>query len=165
MTTPRHADAGVGEPSPSGTIKRSTMTTRVSTPDAPVEVVDISMLLSLEAAQVEGEPDIIVELIDLYLEETPRRVAAVRRALEQGEVSALRGAAHCLRGSSASLGARRLAALCDELEGLSGDDLAREGSALLTRLLHEFGCVQRVFADERSRRLHPPRGWPWTYTS
>lgn len=115
----------------------------------------MSMLLSLEAAQAEGGPDIVVELIDLYFEDTPRRVAAVRRALEEEDVPALRWAAHGLRGSSASLGARRLAALCDELEGLPGEDLAREGASLLTRLAHEFECVRQAFADERSRRLHP----------
>lgn len=147
MTTPRRADAGGASPRPPGTTETAA--------DAHVEVVDVSMLLSLEAAQAEGAPDIIVELIDLYFEDTPRRVAAVRRALEDEDVSALRWAAHGLRGSSASLGARRLAALCDELEGLPGEELTREGAALLTRLVREFDCVWQVFADERSRRLRP----------
>jgi len=146
MTTLRRADAGAS-PRPSGTIETAA--------DAPVEVVDVAMLLSLEAAQAEGGPDIVVELIDLYFEDTPRRVAAVRRALEEEDVSALRWAAHGLRGSSASLGARRLAALCDELEGLPGEELTRGGAALLTRLVHEFDCVRHFFADERSRRLDP----------
>lgn len=162
MMTPECTDAEGGEPSPSGTVEaaaaaghRPTLTTQVSAPDAPREVLDMSMLLSLEAAQAEGGPDIIIELIDLYVEDTPRRVAAVRRALEEGDVPAVRRAAHGLRGSSASLGAHRLAALCDEIEGRPGGELAREGASLLTRLAHEFACVRVAFAHERSRRLLP----------
>lgn len=117
------------------------------------EPVDMIALLSLEAAQVEGEPDLIVELIELYAEDTPRRVTAIRGALARRDRAALQRAAHGLKGSSASLGARRVAALCDELEALSGEDVAREGGALFTRLEQEVERARLAFADERYRRL------------
>ena len=117
------------------------------------EAVDMAVLLSLEGAQVAGEPDLIVELIELYDEDTPRRLVAIRSALAEIDLAALRRAAHGLKGSSASLGARRVAALCDELEALPDEDSAREAEALLTRLEREFERARRAFADERERRL------------
>lgn len=117
------------------------------------EAVDMAVLLSLEGAQVAGEPDLIVELIELYDEDTPRRLATIRSALAEIDLAALRRAVHGLKGSSASLGARGVAALCDELEALPDEDSAREGAGLLTRLECEYERARRAFADERERRL------------
>lgn len=125
--------------------------TRASALDATGEAVDLAVLLSLEEAQVEGEPDLVVELIDLYAEDTPRRLAAIRSAWAAGDLAAFRGAAHCLKGSSASLGARQLAILCDKLERLSGAELLRGGEMLLTCLEREFARVRLALADERDR--------------
>jgi HPt (histidine-containing phosphotransfer) domain-containing protein len=126
---------------------------RATAPDVTGEVVDLGVLLGLEDAQVEGEPDLIVELIDLYAEDTPRRLAALQSAWAAGDLSALRRAAHGLKGSSASLGARRVEFLCDKLEQLSGEDLFQESAMLLTYLEGELARVRLAFADERSRRL------------
>lgn len=117
------------------------------------EAVDLVLLMSLEDAQVEGEPDFIVELIDLYAEDAPRRLSAIRGALAAGDLMALRRAAHGLKGSSASLGARQVQMLCEKLEQLSGRDFLREGETLLARLGHEFARAMSVFADERAGRL------------
>jgi len=125
--------------------------TRASTLDPMGEAVDLLVLLSLEEAQVEGEPDLVVELIDLYAEDTPRRLAAIRSAWAAGDLAALRGAAHGLKGSSASLGARQVAILCDKLERLSGTELLRGGGMLLTCLERECARVRLAFADERGR--------------
>lgn len=127
--------------------------TRAGAHDPAGEAVDVAALLSLEGAQVEGEPDLIVELIELYAEDTPRRLTAIRDALARTDWAALRRAAHGLKGGSASLGARRVAALCDELEALPGEDAAREGGGLFTRLEQEVERARLAFADERYRRL------------
>jgi HPt (histidine-containing phosphotransfer) domain-containing protein len=121
--------------------------------DATGEAVDLGVLLGLEEAQVEGEPDLVVELIDLYAEDTPRRLAAVRSAWAVGDLAALRWAAHGLKGSSASLGARQVVILCEKLERLSGEELLRGGEMLPTCLERELARAMLVFADERGRRL------------
>lgn len=126
---------------------------RASAPDTTGEAIDVAVLLSLEEAQVEGEPDLVVELIDLYAEDTPRRLAAIRSAWAAGDLAALRRAAHGLRGSSASLGARQVGILCEKLERLSGKESLQGGEMLLTCLEREFARVRLAFADERARRL------------
>ncbi|MET0623876.1 MAG: Hpt domain-containing protein [Pyrinomonadaceae bacterium] len=124
--------------------------TRTSALDAAGEAVDSVVLLSLEEAQVEGEPDLVVELIDLYAEDTPRRLDAIRSALAARDLAALRRAAHALKGSSASLGARQVMMLCEKLEQSSG---LQGGEMLLTCLEREYARVRLAFADERGRRL------------
>jgi signal transduction histidine kinase/CheY-like chemotaxis protein len=46
-----------------------------------------------------GSRRVLGEVIDVFLEDSPRLVAEVRRAAERGDAAALAGAAHTLRGS------------------------------------------------------------------
>lgn len=139
-----HADNTGREPGPRE---------RADAPDDAGEVLDLAVLLSLEDAQVEGEPDIVVELTELYDEDAPRRLTSIRGALAAGDSTALRRAAHGLRGGSASLGALRMAMLCEKLERLHGAESPHEGEMLLTCLERELARVRLAFAEERSRRL------------
>ena len=47
---------------------------------AALGAVDVAVLDGFAALQAEGEPDLIVELIDLYLEDAPRKVASMLEA-------------------------------------------------------------------------------------
>lgn len=119
------------------------------TPDA----VDLAVLAGLEGAQVEGEPDIVVELMELYLEDASGKLAAMHEDLTEKGGGSVGRFAHSLRGSSANLGARRVAALCEELERLGEGDPSCGGGVLLNRLESELACVRRVFEAERRRRM------------
>ena len=120
--------------------------------DAPLSAVDLGVLAGFEEMQAEGEPNLIVELIDLYLEEVPRRLASMLEAEACADSRALGGAAHSLKGSSASLGAFGVAALCEELERADCGDPSGRVGALLARMGQELERARRVFADERRRR-------------
>lgn len=115
------------------------------------DCVDMTTLNDLEDAQIDGEPDIIVELIDLYLEDVSGKLAVMREAIVKTDETSLRRAAHSLRGSSANLGARRVAALCGELERAGCADPVRVES-LRAGLERECELVRHVFTDERQRR-------------
>jgi HPt (histidine-containing phosphotransfer) domain-containing protein len=120
--------------------------------DAPPEAVDLGVLAGLEGLQDEGEPSLVVELIDLYLEEAPRQLASMFEAEASADADALRRAAHSLKGSSASLGAFGAAALCGELEHADCGDSSRGAGELIARLGQELERVRRVFAAERRKR-------------
>jgi HPt (histidine-containing phosphotransfer) domain-containing protein len=122
-------------------------------PHTVSEIVDMTMLFSLEAAQAEGDPDIIVELIDLYLADAPLRIAAMQAAIAAKDERALSRAAHNLRGSSANLGAHQLGARCADIEQADGHDSFQMSSAFLAQLEQEFGRVRQVFTAERRSRL------------
>jgi two-component system sensor histidine kinase/response regulator len=120
--------------------------------DGLSDAVDIAVLRRLEAAQVDGEPDVIVELIDLYLEDTARRLAAISIWLAQGDALSLRQAAHGLKGSSATLGAGRTARLCEEVDQLAVENSLGPAATLVSELEDEFARVRQAFLCERQRR-------------
>jgi HPt (histidine-containing phosphotransfer) domain-containing protein len=115
--------------------------------------VDLAVLRSYEKIQLDGEPGLIVELIDLYLEDAPRRVAVMRESLAKRNWLSVKREAHSLRGSSGNLGALQMARICDEIEGIESGDLFPSIAALLSYLEQELERVVHIFLAERQRRL------------
>jgi PAS domain S-box-containing protein len=103
--------------------------------------LDRTVLEGLRELQKEGEPDILEELIGLFLADVPSQLVALREALEAGDAPFVERIAHTLKGSSGNMGATRMTAICSELEevGASGD-LSR-APELLEQLNEEFGRV------------------------
>ena len=81
------------------------------------------MLSRLRSVRHEGEPDLVLEVIDLFLGESPSRVAALRDAVDRNDLAVIARVAHTLKGSAAHLGAKALTTLCGRLE-----DKARTGA-------------------------------------
>jgi HPt (histidine-containing phosphotransfer) domain-containing protein len=113
--------------------------------------VDLAVLASYEEAQIEGEPDFVVELIDLYLDEVPRLFDSLHSAIDNNDATTTRRNAHSLRGSSANLGVLQLAALADELEHLD-HPCSTTAVQLLQNLESEFRRVKEILTAERQRR-------------
>lgn len=122
-------------------------------PEIARAFVDLAMLASYEEIQLDGEPDLIVELIDLYLEDAPRRVAVMQESLAKRDWLSLKREAHNLRGSSGNLGALQMARICDEIEGIESGNLFASTAALLNCLGLELERVVHIFLAERQRRL------------
>ena len=121
-------------------------------PEAFRAAVDLSVLADYEKIQLEGEPDLIVELIDLYLEDAPRRVAAMQESLAGRNWQLVKREAHSLQGSSGNVGAFQIAQICAEIEGLDFEKLCPSGAALLSCLELGLRQVRHAFLVERQRR-------------
>jgi two-component system, sensor histidine kinase and response regulator len=66
-------------------------------------------------------PDIVDQLLDLFLTSTPPLLDELRTALDAGDDDALRRAAHKLKGSCQNIGATFMATLCRSIEAGEGD--------------------------------------------
>jgi two-component system, sensor histidine kinase and response regulator len=66
-------------------------------------------------------PDIVDQLLDLFLTSTPPLLDDLRAALDEGNHDELRRAAHKLKGSCQNIGATFMATLCREIETGEGD--------------------------------------------
>ncbi len=83
-------------------------------------------------------PRMLREIIDQFLDTAEQQQVAIRRAIEQSDPEALAVAAHGLKGSSATVGASRMAEICKDLErdaragsiGGAGEQLAELGREL-----------------------------------
>jgi CheY-like chemotaxis protein len=110
--------------------------------------VDISVLVGLRELQGEGEPDILNELIELFLGEVPTQLKALREAAQVGETQSVERIAHTLKGSSANMGALRMEALCAELEEAGRSEDLSAASGQISRLEEEFGRVRTVLEKD-----------------
>jgi CheY-like chemotaxis protein len=65
-----------------------------------------------------GDPAFLAELIDTFLEDAPQLLAQIQQAVQQGDATLLRRAAHSLKSNSAEFGAQGLSSLCRDLEAV-----------------------------------------------
>lgn len=119
------------------------------------DAVDMDLLNAFEELQSDDGSDLIVELIDLYLEDAPQRIASMREASLATEWLLLKRAAHNLKGSSGNLGVRQVALTCEEIETIDHSSVHSSSGVerILQRLDDEFAAANEVLVAERSRRL------------
>jgi HPt (histidine-containing phosphotransfer) domain-containing protein len=98
-----------------------------------------------------GDAELLAELVEVFFEDVPPRLAALREATESGDAESVERVAHTLKGSCGNMGAWRMAQICAELQdtGASGD-LAR-APELLEQLEAEFGRVRPALEAEVAR--------------
>jgi two-component system, sensor histidine kinase and response regulator len=123
-------------------------------PNEPEEPARGATVLNREwlLARVQGDHELLQEVIELFFRETPAMQDAIREAIARGDGMALERAAHSVKGAASSFGAHaaREAALALERIGGGGDltDAARAWDTLasemarLTRALVEFSTEQ-----------------------
>src|SRR5438876_4156014 len=97
---------------------------------ATTGAIDPAVIVSLDEAWDEGEADLVVELIDLYLGDAPQWVEAIRTAAAENDATVLKRVAHTLKGSSGSLGIRQVAEVCGMLELNCSESAARVNELL-----------------------------------
>jgi HPt (histidine-containing phosphotransfer) domain-containing protein len=97
--------------------------------------------------QVGGDPEFMVEIIDLYLSERERQIADIRAAIEQCDYEALSRLAHTIKGSFGSLHAKRARARAQELEVA-----AKAGNAASCRAI--FDNLMRDLAELEPQLTH-----------
>ncbi|HLL40933.1 MAG TPA: response regulator, partial [Rubrobacteraceae bacterium] len=118
------------------------------TPDVSV---DYSVLESLRELQGEGEPDILEELVGMFLDDAPSQLETLKEAAEKGDTQSIERLAHTLKGSCGNMGAVRMEALYSELENMGRSESLLDAPARISRLEEELGRVRAAFEEELSR--------------
>lgn len=103
--------------------------------------------------RVEGDVELLREIVGLFFEETPELLSSIRESIARRDSAALEHAAHSLKGTVSSFGARaaREAALRLEVVGRSGDLTYAEPACV--ELEKEIASLTQALTDFREERV------------
>ena len=113
------------------------------------EILDKGVLDGVRDLRAPGEPDPLAELIDLFLLDTPPRIARILDSFKAGDPAELERAAHSLKGSSSNLGAKCLADACTEIVNVTREGKLPEASSI-ARVLSEFERLKPVLEEQKN---------------
>ncbi len=100
--------------------------------------IDRSALDILRELQDKDDPNLVGDLIKLFVGTTPDRLSKMKSAITGANANELALCAHSLKSSSANLGARQMRELCDKLENLGNAGTCAGAPALFSQLEKEF---------------------------
>ncbi len=86
----------------------------------------------------DGGHGLLSEMIEIFREDTPRRVRDILAAAGEGDAEELSRTAHALKGGAGALGAEALRHLASDLESLGRSGSAAAGADLSERLHATF---------------------------
>ena len=117
-------------------------------PDESGGTIDPRAMKELLELQEEGASNIVEEIVDIFLEDTPKRMVRIRDAMDSADPPALAHNAHALKGSCTVIGAVKMRDLCDELEKMGEASRLNDAEAQFRRLDRELGRVRRELSEK-----------------
>ena len=113
------------------------------------QVLDMSVVEELLSFSDDGDPELLLDLIQMFLDDGPEKVRAVHEGLQAGDFEKMERAAHSLKGSSGNLGARLLQDTCEKIQLATRQRQLDESRRLTTDLDREFADAEAAL-----RQLH-----------
>jgi HPt (histidine-containing phosphotransfer) domain-containing protein len=105
-------------------------------------VLDPDVVERLRQLTPPGEPDVLREILNLFLDEVPKKIDSLRLALTSGDAATLQRAAHSLKGSSGNIGARAMYEVCRQLDDRAKSEELARLQPLVEALQAEYGKVE-----------------------
>jgi len=114
--------------------------------------IDSRVIAQLRELQDPDEPDLVQSLIALFFTEGQERIDRILAAARAGDAATIERAAHSLKGSAGTIGARRLSAACAALEAAAPGDAADHVNTV-TREYAAAVDALRALQDWKTGRL------------
>jgi len=118
-------------------------------PDVPTLDPDVLASLALQVGP--DNPELIDELLHIYLDNAPQLIRDMDAALAAGEAKDLMRAAHTLKSSSASMGALRLSGLSKTIEIAARNQALADIGDSIAGVKTEFDAVKAALNARRRR--------------
>jgi HPt (histidine-containing phosphotransfer) domain-containing protein len=115
--------------------------------------LDRSVLEGLREFQIPGEPDLLGQVIDAFIEESRAAGERLTAALVEDDRKAVKFNAHALKGSSATIGATKSREIAAYLE-TNAFDLSRD--EVMTQVGELNAAIERVSAELQELRGDSP---------
>lgn len=117
------------------------------------EIIDPVVIASLRQLSRPGQPDPLAGFIDLFLHEAPGELEVLSSAVSRNDATCLAetlSAASALKGSAGNLGARHLAALCEEIEQTAKFWVLADAKPIVQQARQEFDRVRAALETLKS---------------
>ena len=108
----------------------------------PSPILDQEAIDNLRALDPDGGDTFLREIIGIFLEDTPLRIAEIDQSLAAGDAGTFIRAAHTIKGASSNVGAASLRAVAEQLEHRSKKDGLADVTALVAELKTAFATAQ-----------------------
>ncbi len=118
--------------------RKATVTRR-----APTEVFDSGGALN----RAGHDPELLAELIEIFLEDCPRRMAEIQEAIGLSDAQGLERSAHKLKGAAAVFDARNVVELAEQLETLGRQADIRSAQEVLSTLDCQIDELTRALQE------------------
>ena len=79
------------------------------------DVIDLNEVLE----RVQNDRELLIELLDIFLEDCPEKISAIKEAVEKKDFGQLRDAAHSMKGASGNISAKKIHALFLQIEQMA----------------------------------------------
>jgi CheY-like chemotaxis protein len=115
------------------------------TPELAIDSQETAILEEFQLAQIralgrEGSPSPLTRVIQLYLENAPRQIEALRTAIAVADAAQIRATAHALKSPSTTLGAMTLASACQNLETMGRENRLEDA-------MMAFADLEQIFTQ------------------
>ncbi len=98
----------------------------------------------------EATEEMFGEIIEAYLDDTPKRLSLLQEAINNSDLDQLIEQSHGIKGSSGNIGINRLSAICAEIEKLSRSNQLENIPEHIKLAISEFDIVESELKQQLS---------------
>ena len=110
--------------------------------------IDRRVIHTLQSLQIEGEPDVLSKIINIYLTGSDPLIDELREAHGAKDFEKVQNVAHSLKSSSANVGAMALSELCNDIEVACKHNAVDKSTALVAAVELEFLRVKDTLSKK-----------------
>ncbi len=100
--------------------------------------------------RVENDKELLIELIEIFLDDCPKKMGKLRKAIEDKNYEEIADVAHSLKGASGNLAAKKISALFLILEKKGKDKDLSDIDPIIQEIETLFGNVREYLEELKS---------------
>ncbi len=110
-------------------------------------VIDMSVVEELLDLCDDRDPELLVDLIGMFLEDGPARIQSILDGLEKNDLEMVERAAHSLKGSAGNLGALKVQGHADAMQVASRQGEGDKLNQLVPSLQSDYQEAEQALRD------------------
>ena len=101
--------------------------------------------------RLQGDKELLLELVQIFLDDAPHRLEDARRFIGNGDVGELADIAHSLKGAASNIGANKLWQSFKDMEQAAKEKNFIQANSIFQRASLEFVELQGYFPQLKSQ--------------